>query len=138
MIDLNITLLIQLVNFLVCVFMLNKLIIGPVLDVMNKRRGITDGLKEDARSLRQSSGDKLSDYEARIAKARMDVAALREQGKANGQKDSQAKLETAGNEARRIKQEAAGRVAEESESARKALEAKVDDFAQLALSKLLG
>lgn len=138
MISLDYTLLFQIVNFLICLFLLKKLIIGPIIDIMAKRKAINDGLTGDAQTLNEKARVKLDQYEARILKARTAAAARRDALKDEGERTAQRRMEEAGEDARAIRQEAAARMAEESDNARRALSGKVEGFAQLAIGKLLG
>lgn len=44
MLDLNITLVFQLVNFFIALFMLNILLIRPIRTIIKKRNGIMDDM----------------------------------------------------------------------------------------------
>ena len=50
MLDLNITMAFQLVNFLIAIYVLNILLIRPIRDIIKKRNGIMDGMAEEAES----------------------------------------------------------------------------------------
>ncbi|MBR3880842.1 MAG: hypothetical protein IKJ34_04535, partial [Mailhella sp.] len=90
MISIDITLLIQLVNFLVALAIINYLIIRPVRGVIARRRAQNDELRGSADAIMGEADLKMEGYTARIAKARADVAAARESIKANAEKDAQA------------------------------------------------
>ena len=66
------------------------------------------------------------------------MAAVRDEAKQAGEKDAQGRLESAGEEARVIRREAADRLHAESADARRELDAQVGDYARLAVDKLLG
>ena len=78
MINIDITLLIQLVNFLVALAIINYLIIRPVRGVIARRRAQNDELRGSADTIRSEADLKMEGYTARIAKARAEVAAARE------------------------------------------------------------
>lgn len=138
MISLDITLLFQLVNFLVTLALLNWLIIGPVRRVMAERRARNDGLRGDAGSLNSEAARKLEGYEARLLRARAEMAAARDEAKQAGEKNAQGRLDAAGEEARAIRREAADRLHEESAGARRELDGRVDAYARMAVDRLLG
>jgi hypothetical protein len=50
MLDLNITLLFQLANFFIALFVLNILLIRPIREIIKKRNGIMDGMSDEAGS----------------------------------------------------------------------------------------
>lgn len=138
MISLDITLLFQLVNFLVTLALLNWLIIGPVRRVMAERRARNDGLRGDTGSLNAEAARKLEAYEARLLRARAEMAGLRDEAKQAGDKDAQGRLQAAGEEARDIRREAGDRLHAESADARRELEDRVNGYVNLAVDKLLG
>ena len=138
MISLDITFLFQLVNFLITLALLNWLIIGPVRRVMAERRARNDSLRGDAGSLNDDAARKLETYEARLLQARSEMAAAREVAKQAGEKEAQGRLDAAGGEARSIRQAATDRLHEESAEARQTLNARVSDYARLAVDRLLG
>lgn len=137
MVNIDITLLIQLVNFLISLAIINYLIIRPVRGVMASRRAQNDVLRGAADTLEGEAGLKLSGYNARIAKAREQVAALRKSIKASADEAAQAKISEAGDKARALQLAAAGRIRDESADARCVLDGKVGDYAQAVLNSML-
>ena len=81
---------------------------------------------------------KLESYEARLVHARAQMASSRDAARKAGEQDARQHLESAGAEARAIRQEAAERMRTESAAARKALEGKVAAYAESAIGKMLG
>ncbi|WP_446425326.1 F0F1 ATP synthase subunit B family protein [Mailhella sp.] len=138
MINIDITLLIQLVNFLVALAIINYLIIRPVRAVVARRRAQNDELRGSADAIMDEADLKMEGYTARIAQARADVAAVRESIKASAEKDAQARVHAAGEEARAIHRAAADRVQAESAEAQRELDGRVGDYVQAALKSMLG
>lgn len=138
MINIDITLLIQLVNFLVALAIINYLIIRPVRSVIARRRAQNDELRGAADTLTAEADSKLEGYNSRIEKARAEVTAVRRNMRAAAEKSAQARLNDAGDEARAIHRAAAERVRAESAEARQELDSRVDGFVQVALKTMLG
>ena len=138
MINIDITLLIQLVNFLVALAIINYLIIRPVRSVIARRRAQNDELRGSADTIRSEADLKMEGYTARIAKARAEVAAARESIKASAEQTAQARIHAAGEEARAIHRAAADRVQAESAEAQRELDGRVGEFVQVALKSMLG
>lgn len=138
MISIDITLLIQVVNFLLSLAIINWLIIKPVREVMAKRRAHNDALRGDAAGMNSTAADKMNEYEARLLKARQEMAAGREAAKLAVEKDAQGRLEQASVEARGIRLEATESMRRESVTAQQELDGKVADYAKMALGRLLG
>lgn len=138
MINIDITLLIQLVNFLVSLALIYGLIIRPIRGILARRRAENDRLRGNAEALENEAGLKQEGYAARIAQARAEVAALRDKVKASAQKSAQEALGAAGEKARAIHQEAIARIQDESRAARSELDGRVDEFARMAVKSMLG
>jgi len=81
MIDLDITLLIQLVNFLIVLVGLNALLIRPIRDIIKQRQNKMLGLLGDAEQFVEASDSKIKNYENALADARKTAVAEREKVK---------------------------------------------------------
>ncbi len=138
MISIDVTLLFQVMNFLITLFILNVLIIRPIRDVLARRRAHNAALAGDAGSMKDIAARKLESYEARLVHARAQMASSRDAAKKAGERDAQKHLEAAGAEARTIRQNATERMREESAVARRELEGKVAAYAESAIGKVLG
>ena len=138
MINIDITLLIQLVNFLIALAIINYLIARPVRGIIARRRAQNDELRGSADALEGEADLKMEGYNARIEKARAEVAAVRNSMKAAAEQAAQARINEAGDEARAIHRAAAERVRTESAEARRELDGRVGDFVQVALKAMLG
>lgn len=69
MINIDITLLIQLVNFLIALAIINYLIVRPVRGIIARRRAQNDELRGSADALEGEADLKMEGYNARIEKA---------------------------------------------------------------------
>ncbi|MDR3363111.1 MAG: ATP synthase F0 subunit B [Desulfovibrio sp.] len=81
MLDLNITLLFQLANFLIAVFVLNLILIQPVRDIIKKRNGVIDEMTGVADTFEKQAVARLADYEDALALARQDAGNARKSGR---------------------------------------------------------
>ncbi len=82
MIDLNITLLIQLVNFIIALVGINYLLVRPIRRIVKQRRELAAGLLQDAENFTANAKEKLESYEAALARAREEASKEREREKA--------------------------------------------------------
>ncbi len=73
MIDIDTTFWIQLVNFVVLMFILNAILYKPMLNVMEKRKQHLQGLDDEVKSLEQTVDAKVADYEEKLRQARLDA-----------------------------------------------------------------
>ncbi|MBE6443017.1 MAG: ATP synthase F0 subunit B [Desulfovibrio desulfuricans] len=102
MLDLNITLLFQLANFFIALFVLNILLIRPIREIIKKRNGIMDGMSDEAGSFENQAAERLANYEAELARARQDASGNREESRAAGVKEQQQLVGEAQQKARAI------------------------------------
>ena len=102
MLDLNITMLFQLVNFFIAIYVLNILLIRPIRDIIKKRNGIMEGMIEESESFEHQASDRLANYEAELARARQDAGLNREAGRAEGAAEQQNLVGQAQRDAREI------------------------------------
>ena len=138
MINIDITLLIQLVNFLITLVIINYLIVRPIRCVLARRRAANDAMKESAKAYADEAIQKMEGYTARIAQARAEVAALRENVKLAAGQRVQETVQKANEEARRIHLAESDRVRAESTEAKRVLESRVDMYVDAALKTMLG
>lgn len=64
------TVLIQIANFLVLIFLMNIVVYKPVRAMLARRREKLDGLNRDIRSSRQAADEKASELQQGLAQAR--------------------------------------------------------------------
>lgn len=89
MLDLNVTLVFQLANFFIAVYVLNILLIRPIRAIIKKRNGILEGMEEEAGSFEYQASERLTNYEAELTRARQDAGLQREEGRAAGVTEQQ-------------------------------------------------
>lgn len=70
MIEINITLLMQVIGFFVLLFVLNGLLYKPVLGILDERKERIDGSKKEAERLQKDVQDKADAYEKKLNDAR--------------------------------------------------------------------
>ena len=137
MLDLNITRIFQLVNFLVAIFVLNILLIRPIRDIIKKRNGIMDGMAEEAESFEYQAAERLANYEAELARARQDAGLTREEGRAAGTVEQQALVGEAQKSARDILAETRESLRAQAAKTLDELRNQVSDFSARLATKLL-
>ena len=85
MVDLNITLWIQLANFLVTLVVLNYLLISPIRKIIRKRKDNVEGLLGEIEAFVAERQQLLDEYESELRKAREAAAIYRKDGKVMGE-----------------------------------------------------
>ena len=138
MISIDITLLFQIVNFLVSLWIINYLIIRPIRGNLMRRRSIIDADVSNAEKLRLNADIAIKEREEVIGKVHADIASQKKSAKEDAEKRAHTLLDESTNKARDIRSEASAAIRAESALALKDLEAKIPEFTQNALVKVLG
>ena len=73
MLDLNITLVFQLVNFFIALYVLNLLLIRPIREIIRKRKAVMDDMSGESESYEYQAEQRLSDYDNQLTRARQDA-----------------------------------------------------------------
>ncbi len=136
-ISLDITFIIQLVNFLVSVFIINALIIKPIRTNMAKRKAIVDQDKNAAEKFRSQIETQNLQYDERLNAIRIEIAKQRETIKASAEEVAHSALQEANEKARSLRQDSTQKVQSESREAMNALQNKISAFTEEALTKIL-
>lgn len=138
MLDLNITLVFQLINFFIALFFLNWLLIRPVRQIIQKRNDIMDGLASDADKFHTDATNRLKAYEAELAKARQQAGLAREEGKNAGLAELQAIVGSAQQSAKQFLEENRAVLHSQAEQALAELRDGIDDFSTRIGKKIMG
>ena len=77
MLDLNITLVFQLVNFFIALYVLNLLLIRPIREIIRKRKAVMDDMSGESESYEYQAEQRLSDYDNQLTRARQARTAKR-------------------------------------------------------------
>ena len=132
------TIVIQGVNFLVMIFLLNKILIDPVRKIISKRKKLMDDQLEKIEGFNAGATDKVADYEAQLAAARKEAGGIRNAAKDAGVAEEHALMSVAGKEASSTIQAARTEIQSQVKSAMDQLTKDVDKYAEQATGKILG
>ena len=138
MIDINGSVVIQIVNFILLVCALNAVLFKPLRAIMNQRKAKVNGLEQNINDFLQDSKDKQDRFSSGLKAARE-----------KGLKEKEALIQIASAEEaeiiRKINQKAQhdlltirGKIVQETADVRNSLQKEIDTFADLITWKLLG
>ena len=138
MIDINWTVLPQIINFLILIFALNLVCYKPIRKILLERKATVNGLTNNIASASEQSEEKDKAYTQGVREAR-----------AKGQKEKDALLQEAGDEekvivgkimdkAREDMAAIKAQISKETAEVKAALEKEVDAFADAITQKILG
>ena len=134
MVDLNITLWIQLANFLVTLVVLNYLLISPIRKIIRKRKDNVEGLIGEIEAFTAEKQQLLDEYESELRKAREAAAIYR---KDVGELERARIFDAASKDAQSEVRTTLAAVRADAGVTRRALQAKMHEFTEAAMAKLL-
>ena len=138
LINLNITILIQVINFLILILLLSKFLFKPLTKFMADRsEGIARSLAE-AKAAREAAVKAHEEYQARIRETQREVAAIREQVQHEIDAERQRQLQASREEAQGLVSSAKAEIEAETRRAKASLREEVVGLALGAAERLLG
>lgn len=138
MIDINYTILVQLANFVVLIFVLNAILIKPMMKHLAERDDKIGSSHDQAKANAQKAENLLAEYEAGLADARMKASHAYNSIQQEGLAEQRTKLADAREKAQEMMAKAVAEINAEAGKARKTLEAEMEKLPKDIASKLLG
>lgn len=138
MININETLVLQLINFLLLMFLLNRLLFRPLVRLLDERTARTEGRQAEATRAEAEADAKLADYEGKLRAARAAADEARGEVLRSAEAERQGLLAQAAAEAEHTVAEIRARVRSEADQARRALRAESNALATAAATRILG
>ena len=138
MIELNWTMLIQLINFLLLIWILNKILYQPVLKVLNERDSRIGGAQNRARSLIAQGEGLLADYEVRLRNTKIEAMALKTEIRKEAAVASSQAIDAARLQADGIVTETRAAMRAELDQVRRELEPELGSLADEIAARVLG
>lgn len=137
-VNLNVTLLIQVVNFLILIALLSRFLFAPLKKFLVERaEGIEKALAE-ARLAREAAAKAHKEHRAQVLAAQRDAAALREQALREVEAERQRLTKASRDEAQRMVDEAKAAIEMETKRAQATLRDEVVNLSLAAAERLLG
>jgi F-type H+-transporting ATPase subunit b len=138
MIDIDITLLIQMVNIFVLMFLLNAIIYKPVRKILRDRATKLQGMQDIVIKLQENARSRQEEVDKKMAVASGKAKAAIDAARAGAQAAGDEKLAAIKAEADAEKNTQLAEVKGQIVSAGKELQANLDGFATAMASKILG
>ena len=137
-INLNVTILIQAINFLILIFLLSRFLFKPLTKFLADRSaGIAKSLAE-AKAAHEAAAKSQAEYQAQIRETQREIAAIREQGQREVEAERQRLLQASRDEAARLVAQAKAEIEAETKRARINLREEVATLVLAAAERLLG
>ncbi len=138
MVTIDKTLLIQIINMLVLMFLLNKVLYKPIRQILKERAGRLQGMRDDVQGYEQQAASRQQEVDAKMAEASTKAKAALDAAREEAQKAGDARLADIKKETEAMKESQLAALAADVKSARKGLEKGLDGFATAMAGKILG
>ncbi len=138
MIDLNLTMIIQLFIVLSLVVILSQIVFKPFLGILQERKDRVKRAEEQARDLQHRSEELMERYRESISSAHAQGATIREKIRKESLAKEMEILQKAVEEANRSIQEMKKRISDEMEGARAGLQLQAQNLSREIATKILG
>jgi F-type H+-transporting ATPase subunit b len=137
-INLNVTLLIQAVNFLILIALLSKFLFSPLKKFLADRAAGIERALAEAKVAREAAAKSQEEYRAQVLATQREAAAMREQAQREVEAERQRLLKASRDEAQRLVDEARAAIEVETKRARATLREEVVSLSLAAAERLLG
>ena len=135
--NINATLIIEVLSFLILLGVLIKFLFRPLLNVMDKRAASIEKMLNDAENSRNQANERLEDAQEALEKTRAQIIGLKESSRLQADEARRAIIEDAKKEGLRIIEDSKREVDKEVGMARKSLREEIAGFSIRIAEKLL-
>jgi F-type H+-transporting ATPase subunit b len=138
MIALDWTLFVQIINFLVLVYLLNMVLFRPIRRVLLERQARLNAYEDEIAGLGDNQQGILGEVDQQLAAARREGLGLREKLRQEGSQEESSLLEQVKKEVDAEWTKVEAKIKQDMAQAREALRAQAQDFATALSAKILG
>lgn len=138
MLNFDITLWLTIIQALILTFILNAILIRPIMQTLEERKARFQAVKGEIDDLTRKGEEALREYERSLAEARSRAQAERESLKALAREEERKILGEATREAEAYKEKVLSEVRAQFEGVRKQLLGQVEVFSRAMAEKVLG
>ena len=138
MISLNATFFIQVVNFLLLMWILNRLLFGPIVRAIEEREEKVRRLLKNTEEISSRAQGAKEDYEKKMKQAHVKAFEAKEKVRTEGVEEAERAVKKALGEAEKSLAETRGAIALEAEKARKEFGGLSQEISREIYCKILG
>ncbi|HON38157.1 MAG: F0F1 ATP synthase subunit B [Desulfomonilia bacterium] len=138
MIELNWTFFVQIFNFLLLIFILNKILYKPILKVLDEREERIAGGQEKAKKLLEESQSILKSYNEKLYNAKIDAMTVKNSSRKQAVDEANEIIENARRNAEEIVLSVQKEMAEEIARVKSELEPEIGVMAGTIAQRILG
>ncbi len=137
MLYIDYTLVIQIVQFLIIIYLGKKMIMDPVMGTINTRDSKIDGMKQEAEGLKAKVEQYKTDYTAKMAEMRTELADYHKKIKDEATKDANLMVSTVKSELDAKIQSAKSEIQAESEKAKAQMDSMVKEISDIIVDRIM-
>ena len=138
MVEINLTIIIQVVQFLILVYLLNRLLFKPTSQTMEERQSKIEAWEEKTRTLQEGARAKIASYEKQLKEARKKAQKEQKRMSIELSRQEEQKLQAVFDEAAQMVTSTKQALKEETERLRQELRQQAQDMSQMLAEKVLG
>ncbi len=138
MVEINLTIVIQVLQFLILIFILNRLLFKPISQVMTERKAKISAWEDKTQKLQESARVQLERYENQLREERAQALKRQEELTKELKKKEEENLQTVSAEAAGLVASAQQALVEETERLRLELRHQAVELSQILAEKVLG
>ena len=138
MVEINLTIVIQVVQFLILVFILNRILFRPISQSIEERDGKIAAWEEKTRTLQETVRTKIESYEKELAEVRARTQEEQEQISHELKEKEEEKVSAVFEEAAQMVASTQKALQEETKRLRQELGQQAEEMAQMMTEKVLG
>lgn len=138
MVSLDQSIIIQIVNFLVLIWVLNMVLYKPIRNILSQRKEKVSGLEQNIATLSQEADTQDKAYGTGLRDARSQGKKEKDAMMEAAAAEEKAVLEKINEQAQAELAEVKSKIAKDAEQVKSALQNQVDDFAGAITQKILG
>ncbi len=138
MVTVDKTLLIQIINMVVLMFLLNRMLYRPVRQILKERAAKLQGMRDDIQGFEQQAALRQQEVDARMAEASGKAKAALDAARDEAHKAGDARLAAIRQETEEMKDGQLAELTSSVAAVRKGLEKELDGFASGMVKKILG
>ncbi|HVN71356.1 MAG TPA: ATP synthase F0 subunit B [Desulfomonilia bacterium] len=138
MIEVNFTILIQAINFLLLIFILNKLLYKPILKNLEEREQRIEGQQQQAKKIVEDGQVLMGDYNQKLYNAKIDAMNTKNAARNEASEQANAVIEESRKKAEEIINQMQQQMTSEMAQAKKELEPELSVMAATIAQQILG
>lgn len=138
MVTVDITMVIQMINMVVLMFLLNGVLYKPIKKILQERSEKMQGMQNDVAKFEENARLRQEEVDAKMSKASGKAKAALDAARAEAQAAGDEKMASIKAEVDEFKEKQLADISTQIDSAQKELKANLDGFATDMASKILG